>query len=72
MCQALERFLGVLAVETKLKVLGEPRESPLAADMVADSTIMPPSFCVNAPIVQHHTTIIPFSWVLTVKRLTLS
>ncbi|KAK4803222.1 hypothetical protein SAY86_001425 [Trapa natans] len=73
MRQALERFLGVLTAETKLEVIGGPADSPLPADVVPDSTTMPPSCCITAPIPQQHpANIIPFSWMLTVKKFTLN
>lgn len=72
MRQALERFLRVLAEEAKLEIIGESPQSPLPADTVSDSPIVLPSCCINGSIAQHHAAGIPFSWVVTVKRLTLN
>ncbi|PKI54216.1 nudix hydrolase 13, mitochondrial-like isoform X1 [Punica granatum] len=72
MCQALERFLRVLAEEAKLKMIGESPEPPPPADMVAESPIVPPSCCIDAPTAQRHSAMMPFSWIVTVKRLPLT
>lgn len=72
MCQALERFLRVLTKEAKLEAIGESPESPLPTDVVADSPVVLPSCCINAPTAQRHQAIIPFSWIVTMKRLPLT
>lgn len=68
MCQALKRLLRVLAEKAKLEVIGESTESPLPADVAADTSIMLPSCCINAPTAAK----VPFSWIVTVKRLPLT
>ncbi|KAK4788323.1 hypothetical protein SAY86_019642 [Trapa natans] len=70
MCQALKMFLVMLAKEAKLR---DSLESPLpAADVVTDTQIVTPSCCINTPTAQHHAAMLPFSWILTVKRLPLT